>query len=163
MNQQLPLNILSMTKVRKHFRVAINTDIESSLNVHVKDGQVLKFKEVELVLYIFCSKVMDKHIKDKVSGYCFLTLLSANKSNSTLREVKLADRSRALYQILRLGNLWEMLRGKQISEGGDSLCNVCTNGIRGRWANEDVSLKSLRKTITYLLIMGCQISMCRVP
>eukprot|EP00560_Eucampia_antarctica_P002334 CAMPEP_0197833092 /NCGR_PEP_ID=MMETSP1437-20131217/17720_1 /TAXON_ID=49252 ORGANISM="Eucampia antarctica, Strain CCMP1452" /NCGR_SAMPLE_ID=MMETSP1437 /ASSEMBLY_ACC=CAM_ASM_001096 /LENGTH=35 /DNA_ID= /DNA_START= /DNA_END= /DNA_ORIENTATION= len=34
----------------------MDTDIEASLAVHMKNGQVLKFKEVESGQYMFCSK-----------------------------------------------------------------------------------------------------------
>ena len=67
------------------------------MNVHLKDGQILKFKEVESSLYMFCPIIRSKHSNEKASSYSFLDLVNGNTSNFTRREVKMADMARALY------------------------------------------------------------------
>ena len=87
--------------MRKHFRVTTDTDVEAAINAHMKNGYFLKFKEGKSGLYMFCPIIKDKHINDKVSGYSFLTLVSANISNFTRRKIKIADRAQALYRRMR--------------------------------------------------------------
>ena len=70
-----------MRDVRKHFRVTMDTDVEASLDVHMKNGQILKFREVESGLYIFCPIIKTKHSSEKIRTYSFLTLVNCNKYN----------------------------------------------------------------------------------
>ena len=51
----------------------------------------MKFKEVESGLYSLSS---NKDTKEKISAYSYLTLVQANKSQFTSREVKRADAAR---------------------------------------------------------------------
>ena len=95
-NHKSLLNILSTRDVRKHFRVTMDTEVEAAMNVHLKDGKILKFKEVEPGLYMFCPIIKVKNNREKVSSYYFLTLVSGNKSNFTRWEMKMADLARAL-------------------------------------------------------------------
>lgn len=59
-NNESLLNILSKRDTRKHFRLTMNTDVEAALNVHMKNGQILKFNEVDFGLYIFCPIIKTK-------------------------------------------------------------------------------------------------------
>ena len=58
------------------------------------------FKEVESGLYLYKLKKDDNSIEEKVSGYSFLTLVSANKSLYTSRQLARADEAKKLYQHL---------------------------------------------------------------
>ena len=101
LNKESLLNILSMRDVRKHFRMVMDTDVEAALNIYMKNGYILKSTEVELGLYIFCPIIKTKHSSDKISAYSFLTLINGNKSGFTRREVKMANRVRAIYRRIR--------------------------------------------------------------
>jgi len=76
----------------------MDNGVEACMNVYLKDGKMLKFREVEFGVYMFCFKVVNKHNQAKVGGYSFLTLVSKNKSNFTRREVKMPDEARCLYR-----------------------------------------------------------------
>jgi hypothetical protein len=91
-NPKSMLNILSFKDVRKRFRVTVDTGVEAAICVHLDDGKVLKFKEVESGLYLLSSS--DKFTKQKVSAYSYLTLVKANKSNFSKRELRRADIAR---------------------------------------------------------------------
>ena len=54
-NPSSMLNILSFKNVRKRFRVTIDTLVENAIYVHMDDGGILKFKEVESRLYFISS------------------------------------------------------------------------------------------------------------
>ena len=97
-NKRSLLNILAMGGVRKNFRVTMDTDVEVAINVHMKNWQTLKFKEIESGLYMFYLIIKDKHIKSKVREYSVLTLVSANKSNFTRHEIQMTDSARDLYR-----------------------------------------------------------------
>ena len=96
-NPESMLNIMSFKDVRKHFRITIDTDVENTVNVHLKCGKVLKFEEVESGLYLLRS---NNESNKKVSAYSYLTLVKANKSQFTTREVKRADAARSFRKYL---------------------------------------------------------------
>ena len=54
-NKNLMVNILSFRNVRKNFFIAMDTDVEITINVHLGEEKVMKFKEVESGLYFFSS------------------------------------------------------------------------------------------------------------
>ena len=58
----------------------------------------MKFFEVESGLYLYRPPHQNNDTRGKISAYSFLTLVSANKSDFTAREVKKADVARALYR-----------------------------------------------------------------
>ena len=76
----------------------MDTEVEAAMNVHLKDGQILNFKEVESGIYMFFPIIRSKHNNENISSYSFLTLVNDNKSNFTRREVKMADMTWALYR-----------------------------------------------------------------
>ena len=51
-NPDSMLNILSFKDVRKRFKVTVYTSVENAICVHIDDGKVLKFAEVESGLYL---------------------------------------------------------------------------------------------------------------
>ena len=91
-NPDSRLNILSFKDVRKQFRITVDTSVENTICVHMDDGKVLKFKEVESGLYLLSST--DKFSNQKISAYSYLTLVKANKSDFTKRQLKRADIAR---------------------------------------------------------------------
>ena len=90
-NHELMLNILYFKDVRKNFRITIDTAVENCINVHLMDGTVLRFEEVESRLYLLHS---NKNTSKKVSAYSFLTLVKANKAYFITRQIKRADAAR---------------------------------------------------------------------
>ena len=90
-NRDSMLNILSFRDVRENFRIAMDTDKENSIEVHLPGGKSVNFMEVESGLYLLRN---NKDTKDKISAYSFLTLVQANKSQFTSRELKRADVAR---------------------------------------------------------------------
>ena len=49
--RNLIVNILLFSEVRKKFRITMDTNIESTINVYLKEEKVIRFKGVELGLY----------------------------------------------------------------------------------------------------------------
>ena len=90
-NLKSRVNILSFKDVRKRFRVTVDTDIENAVYIHLDNGSVTKFKEVESGIYLLSSS---NYTKQKVSAYLYLTLVKSNKSNFTRRQLKMADLAR---------------------------------------------------------------------
>ena len=67
-NPDSMLNMLVFSDVRKHFRVTMDTSIENTIKVHMKEGHVLDFEDVKLGLYLLDN--YNVHNK-KVSAYFF--------------------------------------------------------------------------------------------
>ena len=58
------LNTLSLKAVKKRYQLTEDTLVESIINVHMDDGSILQFKEVESRLYLLSSS--NKFTKQKV-------------------------------------------------------------------------------------------------
>ena len=86
------LNILSFKDVRKRFKVIVDISVENAICVHIDDGKVLKFAEVESGLYLL--KNIKIETNKKVSAYSYLTLVKENRSNFTEKQLKRADSAR---------------------------------------------------------------------
>ena len=92
-NPESRLNILSFKDVRQRFRVTVDTAVESAMCVHMDNGKILKFVEVESGLYLL--KVINVDTKQKISAYSFLTLVKANRNDFTKRQLIRADKARS--------------------------------------------------------------------
>jgi hypothetical protein len=90
-NKNSMVNILAWSDVRKHFRITANTPRENTIVVHLEEGKTIKFKEIGFGLYLFDNKGVNN--KSSISGYSFLTLVRANKTNFTRRELQGADKA----------------------------------------------------------------------
>ena len=93
-NKNSMLNILSFAQIRKVYRITIDTDIAATMNVHLHNGNIMTFTEVDSGLYIFKENI-------KQDMFTFLTLISENRSNYSKRELKGADMARDLH--LKIG------------------------------------------------------------
>ena len=72
-NHESMLNILSFKDVRKHFRITIDTAVENCINVHLMDGTVLRFEEVESGLYFLHSNTNTSNQScSNKSGWCLI-------------------------------------------------------------------------------------------
>jgi hypothetical protein len=101
-NPESLANILSMAEVRKVCRITMDTSIEACMNVHRRDGSVMKFQEYRSGLYYFDSAAAAEGVKDTtsptVTDYLFLNTVASNKDAFTQREIQGADRARDLYR-----------------------------------------------------------------
>ena len=77
----------------------MDTDTEITINVHLEEGKVTRFKEVELGLYIFSSN--NKSNSQKISAYSYSNLVSDNKTNFARRHVERAKYARMFRRDLR--------------------------------------------------------------
>ena len=85
------LNTLSFVEVRKKFRIAIDTDKSATMNVHIGNGKIVQFQELEEGLYMF-------RPESQTSAYSYLTLVSANEGDFSKREVARAKQAQELYR-----------------------------------------------------------------
>jgi hypothetical protein len=83
-------NILSLSNVKKHFKVTFDSESENCFKVHVKD-KILKFKELKSGLYA---------IKLKEVEYIFLNTVEDKMSKYSQRQIKGAEKARELYGII---------------------------------------------------------------
>ena len=85
------LNILSFAEVRKKIRITIDTDKSATMNVHIGNGKIMQFQELEEGLYMF-------RPESQTSAYSYLTLVSANEDEFSKREVAGAKQAQELYR-----------------------------------------------------------------
>ena len=71
-NPKSLLNILSLSNIRAKFRITIDTAVASCIMVHIGDGKILRFEEVNSGLYLLHN---NKDTKTKVSAHSFSTLV----------------------------------------------------------------------------------------
>jgi hypothetical protein len=85
-------NILSMAKV---CRILMDTSVKAAINVHRKDGSIMKFKEYKLGLYYYDtgnpSQEQTNDTRDS-HDYLFLNTVANNKAHYTRREIEGADK-----------------------------------------------------------------------
>ena len=86
--------LLGFAEVRKVYRITIDTDIAATMNVHLHNGNIMTFTEVDLSLYIF----QDNTQQDIFTS---LTLISENRFNYSKRELQGADMARDLHLKIR--------------------------------------------------------------
>ena len=70
----------------------MDTIVENFINVHVKEGKGIKFKEVNTGIYLTSRN--NSNNDRKFSAYSYLTLVSANKTEFTKRQVERSDGAR---------------------------------------------------------------------
>jgi len=96
-------NILSFSNVRKKFKVTMSTgpkDTRPTINVHKHNGQIMKFIEHPIGLYVHCVPDTTNRVDDNLESsyaYSFLTTISQLEKQFTRRQVQEARAARALY------------------------------------------------------------------
>ena len=96
-------NILSLKDVSSKFQVTMDTTVENSMNVHVSDHQVLKFKQCGNGLHYLDTSTPGNNIftsNPAVNGYSLLQTVTSNKQYFTRREVQGANAACNLQQLL---------------------------------------------------------------
>lgn len=106
-NTESLANILSLAQVRLRCRVTMDTSVEASMNVHRKDGSIMKFTEYRNGLYKYdaAAKQPINTSNSTVAFYSspdfvFLDLVEENKNLYTARQIEGANKARALYRKL---------------------------------------------------------------
>ena len=94
-------NILSMAAVRKVCRVTMDTAVEACMNVHRKDGSIMKFTEYRSGLYYYDvpKTNTNNNTNENVDlySYCFVETVDNNKKLFTRKEVERAEQAVRLY------------------------------------------------------------------
>ena len=101
-------NILSLALVRRLYRVSMDTDVDSTINVHLPAGRIMRFQEFKTGLYYFDAASFFKHNHSNstvnpyppIAHHTFVETVAANKTLFTPREISNADRARRLYRHL---------------------------------------------------------------
>ena len=90
-----------MTAVRKVCHITMDTAIEPKLNVHRKDGSIMRFTGYSLSLYYYNAsnpiKNIDAGTSDKGTPYYVVNTVDDNKQLFTRREIKPTNQARELY------------------------------------------------------------------
>ena len=100
----------------------MDTDIESSIIVHRKDGTQMKFHEYGTGLYYYDASInrLPNDTNDASFTYCFVETVENNKKLFTRRELLRADQAKELY--IRLGRPGQSLYKKIL---GNNLIKNC--------------------------------------
>ena len=91
------MNILSLSNMRKRFRIAMDMGKDAAILVHIVENKVMKFIEVCLGLYIWRPEHNTILFNKQVSSHSFISLVSGNKNNFTRSELKRIDDTKKLY------------------------------------------------------------------
>ena len=70
-------NILSLSDVKSHYRVTMDTTVKSAFNVQINYHTIVKFLKYGLGMYYFDTA---KSNKSPVNAYSFLSIIKDNKS-----------------------------------------------------------------------------------
>ena len=102
-------NIFLMADVGKVCRITMDTDKEPCINVHRKDGTIMKFQQYGSGLYYYDASVNKRtnNTNEDVSTYCFVETVANNKKLFTRRELESAEQARQLY--IKLGRPGQQL------------------------------------------------------
>ena len=96
-------NILSLKDVSSKFRVTMDTTVEHSMNVHLSDNHVLKFKQCGDGLHFLDTSTLGNSVfssNSTVNGYSYLQTVTSNKQYFTCRKVQGANAAHNLQQLL---------------------------------------------------------------
>ena len=104
-NPKSLMNIISLSDMRKRFRITVDTDNKDAIMVHIGEGQVMQCLEIGVGLYIWKPGHNFNLLNKQISFYSFLSLVSTKKSNFTKRELARIDETRKLY--INIGICWK--------------------------------------------------------
>ena len=102
------VNILAWSDVRKKFRITADTSLEAAIQVHLGNGEHVKFKEFKSGLYL--GDLREIQQKLNTQHHNFVNLTSENKSNFTNAQVKAAERARSLYRALGMPSYQKFIK-----------------------------------------------------
>jgi hypothetical protein len=93
-NERSIANILSLSEVRKVCKVTMDTSREACINVHRKDGSIMRFVEHPSGLYVYDGN----NASTDVTAYTLVNTVAEHKKLFSQRQIDDADRARALYR-----------------------------------------------------------------
>ena len=96
-NPELLMIILSLSDMRKRFRVTMDTSKEVAMLVNNAKNKIMRFVEISAGLYLWKPEHKSNLLNKQISSYSFLGLVSENKSNFTRIEMKRIDNAKKLY------------------------------------------------------------------
>ena len=107
-NPRCMVNILAWSDVRKKFRITADTSLETAIQVHLGNGEHVKFKELKNGLYL--GDLREIQQKLNTQHHNFVNLTSENKSNFTNAQSKAAERARSLYRALGMPSYQKFIK-----------------------------------------------------
>jgi hypothetical protein len=83
-------NILSMAEVHKVCSITMDTSVEASMDVHRRDGSIMKFREYKSGLYYYGTgqPTAPNNHSSSPNNYLFLNTVAENKATYTRREIE---------------------------------------------------------------------------
>ena len=94
-------NILLFAAVARIFRITIDTDINSTINVQLDAGTRIKFKQCSRGIYYYDTNNMENNTtNNQVTNYTFMNTAECNKSYLHSREIKVSDEARIIQQLV---------------------------------------------------------------
>jgi hypothetical protein len=100
------------------------------MNVHRKDGTIMKFREYKSGLYYYDAnehRAASNHISTS-EDYIFLNTVAGNKANLTWREIEGTDKARTLYR--KIGHPAEQEYNEILDNNSIQNCPVTSNDAR---------------------------------
>ena len=105
-NSDCMLNILAWCDVSNHFRITTDLSVAHEIYVHIGDGAVVTFRQVETGLFLMDleslavarSILKSPKPKDSVISYSYATLVSENKKSFARREIEGVDNAKSLFR-----------------------------------------------------------------
>ena len=107
-NPNSMVNILSFAEVSARFRVTLDTADSNEFIVHLDDGSVMCFREVDSGLYMLTHNSTNTAVNHYSST--FITLVDDLKSLYTKRELEGAERTRKLCHHINMPNYKKFMR-----------------------------------------------------
>ena len=99
LNEKTLGNILSFAAVASNSRITIDTELDTLINVHLHNGTRIISKQCGAGIYYFNTK-NEAFSEEKTTYYIFLNTVDSNKSCFHRREIKGADESGILQQLV---------------------------------------------------------------
>jgi hypothetical protein len=123
-------NILSMAAVRKVCRITMDTSVEAAMNVHRKDGTIMKFREYTSGLYYYDAREhrAASNPSSTSQDYICLNTVAGNKASLTRLEIEGADKARTLYR--KIGHPAEQEYNEILDNNSIRNCPVTSDDAR---------------------------------
>jgi hypothetical protein len=119
-----------MAAVRKVCHITMDTLVEAAMNVHRKDGTIMKFREYKSGLYYYDASEhrAASNPTSTSEDYIFLNTVAGSKANLTQREIKGADKARTLYR--KIGHPAEQEYNEILDNNSIRNCPVTSDDAR---------------------------------
>ena len=107
-NLHCMINILAWSDVREKFRITADTSLEQAIQVHLGNGEHIKFREFKSGLYL--KDIKETQQKLNIKHHNFVNLTTENKSNFTNAQVKAAEKARSLFKALGMPSYQKFIK-----------------------------------------------------